>query len=124
MYEYEVVKQFTFDSAHYLPGYDGKCKNMHGHTWRVEVGIKGKKLKNGILFDFSQLKILLEEICLKFDHQVLNDLEDFQGLEPTAENIGTVIFEQLQQRFTADIELGFVRIFETSNNWVTVRKDI
>ncbi|HEX3048027.1 MAG TPA: 6-carboxytetrahydropterin synthase, partial [Bacillota bacterium] len=47
------MKQFTFDSAHYLPGYDGKCKNMHGHTWRVEVGIKGKHLKNGILFDFS-----------------------------------------------------------------------
>ncbi len=87
--------EFTFDSAHFLRNYEGKCKNVHGHSWFVEVWIKGNIYQideRGILFDFTNVK----EIKEYFDHKLLNDLSEFEDINPTAENICLVIFNRLK----------------------------
>ncbi|MCK4259265.1 MAG: 6-carboxytetrahydropterin synthase QueD [Halanaerobiales bacterium] len=122
MYNYEVVKRVSFDAAHYLPDYDGKCNQMHGHTWYLEVGVSGSSLKDGILFDFSELKKKLKELCESYDHKVLNDLDDFKNEPPTAENIGRLVYERLEGTLPEGIALSFVRLNETADSWVTVRK--
>jgi 6-pyruvoyltetrahydropterin/6-carboxytetrahydropterin synthase len=95
-----------FDSAHYLKNYEGKCANLHGHTWKICVWIKGDdSLRNkiGILWDFSNLKKIIDE----FDHKNLNELMDEN---PTAENLTIFIYKKLKKDYE---KLQFkVRIYE------------
>lgn len=80
-----VTKIFTFDSAHRLDDYIGKCSNLHGHTYKLEVTIKGQTDHRGIVVDFGDIKsIVNEQIIGKYDHRFLNDLMDFNT---TAENM-------------------------------------
>jgi len=68
-----ITKTFTFDSSHSLSWHKGKCKNLHGHTYKLEVSIKGELNENGIVMDFSDLKKIVKKIILeKYDHQHLN----------------------------------------------------
>jgi len=86
----ELTKIFTFDSAHRLPFHDGMCKELHGHTYTLEVTLRGEPNDNGILIDFGDLKRIVNSwILKKLDHKYLNDvLKD----DPTAENIAKYIF--------------------------------
>src|SRR4030042_5684895 len=87
-----------FSSAHYLNGYEGKCESLHGHNWKVEAEIKGKKLdKIGMLIDFKIFKQNLKKILEKLDHCLLNDLDVFKNINPSAEQISKYIFEELQK---------------------------
>ncbi len=100
-----------FDSAHHLEGYLGSCANIHGHIWRLRVWVKGElhhKDSVGILFDFSNIKSIQQYL----DHKYLNkDCVEFSILNPTAENISRIIYEQLKQKRP---ELNFlVRLYET-----------
>ncbi len=76
MEEMTVVKRVSFDAAHYLPDYPGKCKNMHGHHWVVELGIKGAiDEETGMVVDFTLLNTLLrDKIVERFDHRLVNDI--------------------------------------------------
>lgn len=123
MFNYEVVKKVKFDAAHFIPEYEGKCRNIHGHTWFVEAGVKGNKLEKGMLFDFTILKKELKSICDEFDHKFLNELEEFKELPPTAENIGRVIYEKIENKLDKGLELRFIKVFENPDSWVTVTKD-
>jgi 6-pyruvoyltetrahydropterin/6-carboxytetrahydropterin synthase len=88
-----VTKGFTFDAAHALTRYYGKCENLHGHTYRLEVTVEGPVHKNGMVVDFVLLKRIVKRVVLsKLDHQNLND--HFEN--PSAENIAVWIWEQLQ----------------------------
>ena len=98
--------EFIFDSAHKLNDYKGICKNLHGHTWRVEVWFKGDSIdkdKIGILVDFNIVKKLKQ----KLDHKVLNEVINFN---PTAENLTEYIYKYLKQK---NIETK-VRVYEVS----------
>jgi 6-pyruvoyltetrahydropterin/6-carboxytetrahydropterin synthase len=87
---YSITKEFTFDSAHYLRNYAGKCANMHGHTYRVIVTIEGDRLDPlGMLVDFSTVKGLVTH---PFDHLLLNEVEPFTEINPTAEHMASTIF--------------------------------
>lgn len=103
--------EFTIDSSHHLCDYNGKCSNLHGHTWFVEVWIKGSpecRDKTGILFDFGAVKELKEML----DHKKLNDIPPFDTVNPTAENISMFIYDWL--RDVASLKLQFkVRLYET-----------
>ena len=73
---YYLKTESSFDSAHFLKGYNGKCRNLHGHRWRVVVEIAADQLKDegqtrGMLVDFSDLKNALEDICDDFDHSLI-----------------------------------------------------
>jgi len=110
----KLLKSFTFDAAHYLPNYDGKCKNVHGHTWKVEVVLNGvKDKKTGMVIDFNELKKIFEPVIIMYDHQNLNDFMD----NPTAENIAETIYFALFNDFTdKQIDLLEVRVWESTTS--------
>lgn len=95
----EVRKDFTFDAAHFLPGYAGACNDLHGHTYRLEVTLKGKiDPLSGMVYDFKNLKTLVEERILQhLDHKYLNNVETpgFPQDQPTAENMVVWIGKRL-----------------------------
>ena len=81
---YYLKTESSFDSAHFLKGYDGKCRNLHGHRWRVVVEIAADQLKDegqtrGMLVDFSDLKNALEDICDDFDHSLIYEKGSLKG---------------------------------------------
>lgn len=80
------------NAAHHLEGYNGKCSQMHGHTWKICVWIKGdevEKDKVGILWDFNNLTKIVKEL----DHKLLNDVLNHN---PTVENISIYIYNKLK----------------------------
>jgi 6-pyruvoyltetrahydropterin/6-carboxytetrahydropterin synthase len=90
-----IWKEFTFDSAHYLPmvkeGH--KCGRMHGHTFKVRIEIHGEVQDNGWVMDFGDIKAIVKPTVDMIDHAVLND---FYGLEnPTSENIAKWFWKRL-----------------------------
>ena len=88
-----VTKEFTFDSAHFLTDYYGKCERMHGHTYRLQVTLEGAVQSNGLVMDFVVLKRLVKKQVLdKIDHQLINDVIK----NPSAERIVVWIWEQLK----------------------------
>ncbi|MFC1810969.1 6-carboxytetrahydropterin synthase QueD [Patescibacteria group bacterium] len=108
-----LTKVFTFDSAHFLPNYHGKCENMHGHTYKLEVTIEGEPNKeDGMIYDFAQLKELVnKKVVDKLDHTNLNDTIK----NPSAEFIAMWIWDQLKN----DLNLKQIKVFESSNSYVT-----
>ncbi len=89
---FELTVEDSFDAAHALRGYDGPCENLHGHTWKVQVFLKGEKLnKLGLLEDFKNIKKRLQTVLAEFDHKNLNDLALFQKLNPSSENLARII---------------------------------
>ena len=83
---YEVTVEAGFSSGHYLREYYGKCENPHGHNYRVLVTLAGEELEpNGLLLDFKVLKDVLRPVVNYLDHQMINDLEPFTTVNPSAE---------------------------------------
>lgn len=137
---YYLKTSSSFDSAHFLSGYDGKCRNIHGHRWTVEVRIKGSELQQsgtekGMLVDFGNLKKSVRELADSFDHaliyekgslkpetvQALND-EDFRLIEvdfrPTAENFARFFYGILSE----DFDVADVTVYETPDNCAVYRE--
>ena len=79
---YEIVVEHTFAAAHALRNYNGKCENVHGHNYRVQVGLEGAALdENGLLYDFTELKKRLRATSEYLDHQFINELKPFDSDE-------------------------------------------
>ncbi len=91
---FEITVQAGFSSGHYLRDYHGKCENPHGHNYRVLVTLVGAELEpNGLLLDFKLLKQVLKPTVDALDHQMINDLEPFTTLNPSAENLAKYFFD-------------------------------
>jgi len=96
---FRVSVEETFSSGHALRGYKGKCENVHGHNYRVQVSIVGPQLDGiGLLVDFTDIKRALREIIAEVDHRFLNDLEPFKTVNPSAENMAKYFYEQMTAR--------------------------
>ncbi len=109
MYFLNVTESFA--SAHALRGYGGPCERIHGHNWRVEVTVTARELdEQGLAIDFRVLKGHLTEICQRLDHRFLNDLEPFDRINPTSENLARHLAEEMKQRLR-DIEPE-IRVYE------------
>ena len=112
----EIYKEFSFDSAHFLPHVpEGhKCRNMHGHTYRLKVFIEGQPdPKLGWIMDFKELKDALSGVIEQLDHRLINDIP---GLEnPTAENITIWIWNQIKPMLT---NLSRIELYETPTTGV------
>jgi len=92
---YEVTVEAGFSSGHYLRNYKGKCENPHGHNYKVRVTLTGTELDaTGLLLDFKQLKQVMRPIIDRIDHQMLNDLEPFTELNPSAENLAKYFYDE------------------------------
>ena len=121
---YEVTVQDTFSSGHYLRDYYGKCENPHGHNYRVLVTLVGEKLEpNGLLLDFKLLKRILQPTIQYLDHQMINDLEPFTSVNPSAENLAKYFFDRVSSQLL-EMTGGRVRvkdctIWETDTSYAT-----
>jgi 6-pyruvoyltetrahydropterin/6-carboxytetrahydropterin synthase len=93
---FQVSVEDTFSSGHALRGYKGKCENVHGHNYRVQVTLEGPELDNiGLLVDFTELKKVMRGVIGRLDHQFINDLEPFTTVNPSAENLAKYFFEEI-----------------------------
>ena len=111
-----VTKEFTFDAAHKLTDYHGKCENLHGHTYKLHVTVKGAVKKNGLVMDFVELKkIVNEKILDKLDHAYLNDF--FKN--PSAEIIVKWIWNNIKDLKKYGVQLYEVKLWETPTSFVT-----
>ena len=108
---YELMVEGTFDAAHQLIGYDGPCENLHGHTWKAQVFIKGGKLNDlGMVKDFKEIKLILQSVLSKLDHTNLNEYPYFKKVNPTSENVAKYIHDQTSKK--ADVTK--VTVFESA----------
>lgn len=96
MYELTVISHFS--GAHRLRYLHGKCEELHGHNWKIEVSVTSTKLnREGVVIDFTLLKQKVEKVLKTLDHTFLNDLPYFSGEEPSSENIARYIFDNLKR---------------------------
>jgi queuosine biosynthesis protein QueD len=111
---YTLTVKEHFDAAHALVGYPGECQNLHGHTWDVEVSVRGAKLDEvGIVYDFKELKQNLLGILDQYDHKYLNEVPPFDSVNATAENLARVLYEQLAALLPEGVELVEVAVWES-----------
>jgi 6-pyruvoyltetrahydropterin/6-carboxytetrahydropterin synthase len=108
-----ISKEFTFDSAHFLKDYKGKCERLHGHTYRLRVTVDGPIQKSGMVMDFHEIKSVVESRVLEdLDHHNLNEVID----QPSAENICVWIWDRLKPSLPLMTE---VRVWETATSFAT-----
>lgn len=136
-----ITKHFDFEAAHALYGYDGKCKNIHGHSYQLFVTVIGKpiqdasEIKNGMVMDFGDLKTLVNrEIIKNFDHAtVLNNLSPHKALadtltshahkielvdyQPTSENMLIDFAERIKNHLPENVTLHSLKLYETTNSY-------
>jgi 6-pyruvoyltetrahydropterin/6-carboxytetrahydropterin synthase len=119
MYEVTIIKSFS--AAHVLDKIGGKCEELHGHNFKVEITVGADELnKNGLLIDFRFLKKCLGEILEDIDHKHLNTLDSFIGINPSAENIAKYLFEKMNLKINmTGVNLVRVKIWESENASVT-----
>ncbi len=136
-----ITKQFSFETGHALYGYDGKCKNVHGHSYKLSVTVIGKPItdssnvKYGMVIDFTDLKkIVQEEIVLLFDHatvfnqntphiELANELKNrghhviLVDYQPTSENMVIDFAQKIKNRLPNTIELHSLKLQETDSSF-------
>lgn len=135
-----ITREFTFEMAHVLQNYDGPCRNVHGHSYRLFVTITGvpfndpENPKNGMVIDFSDLKrIVMTKIVDIFDHAVVvsNDYDPEKmhmmkqsfgntvvtEYQPTCENLITDFAERLRNELPNGVELHSLKLYETAKSY-------
>lgn len=141
MTKIRITKQFSFETGHALYGYDGKCKNVHGHSYKLSVTVSGTPLKDathvkfGMVIDFGDLKkIVKEEVVDQFDHatvfnqntphvELANELKNrdhhviLVDYQPTSENMVIDFAERIKNRLPANIELHSLKLQETESSF-------
>lgn len=141
MSKIRITKQFSFETGHALFGYDGKCKNVHGHSYKLSVTVIGTPItdrdnvKYGMVIDFTDLKkIVKEEVVDQFDHatvfnkttphvELANELEQrghhviLVGYQPTSENMVIDFSEKIKSRLPQNIKLHSLKLQETDSSF-------
>lgn len=121
-----VSREFTFDSAHHLHCYEGKCVSLHGHTYRLQVIMCGETDERGIVIDFADMKrIVKERVLQKLDHRYLNEV--LPPMNTTAENMVVWIYEQVAAGLQAEspfahVTLEEVKLWETPSSYASVTR--
>ncbi len=112
---FEVYVKTHFSAAHRLEGYPGDCARTHGHNWVVEAYVRCSELNEiGIGMDFTDIKRALKEVLFGLDHFELNELEPFQTINPTSENIARYIHQELSRKLNCDtVRVSKIKVCET-----------
>lgn len=118
---FQICKHFSFDAAHQLRNYSGKCANLHGHRWEVDVCVEGDRLDNvGMLIDFGIVKVAALEATVGYDHSFLNEIPPFTEVNPTAEYIAQTIYHRIRDMMHSSaphLRLAYVQVWETANSF-------
>ncbi|HEC32408.1 MAG TPA: 6-carboxytetrahydropterin synthase QueD [Deltaproteobacteria bacterium] len=119
LYEVKIITGFA--AAHNLRNFKGKCENLHGHNWKIEVVLRGQRLDDcDLLIDFAKVKAETNRILDELDHNYLNDIPFFQENNPSSENIARYIFEKLTSKFeNKGISVYSVSAWESENACAT-----
>jgi 6-pyruvoyltetrahydropterin/6-carboxytetrahydropterin synthase len=117
---FEVTVEESFAAGHNLRNYRGKCENPHGHNYKVRVTLAGDELDNaGLLVDFKDLREVMRPVIDRLDHQMINDLEPFKELNPSAENLAKYFFDEanirLKKATGGRVRVKDVTVFETDS---------
>ncbi len=118
-----ICKSFEFHAAHCLPDHEGKCKNLHGHTYLLQVEVSGPTKtagsQSGMIMDFGELKKVVEEqVLTKVDHCNLNDVLPIT----TAEYMVYSIRGWIRDCLPVDVELERIRLYETGTSYAEWRR--
>lgn len=121
---YEVSVEDSFASGHYLRNYRGKCENPHGHNYKVRITVAGTDLdRAGLLLDFRELKDAMNSVIDKLDHQMLNDIEPFITLNPSAENMAKYFYDEVNAALDTStagrVRVKRVKLWETDTSIAT-----
>ena len=137
MQKIRVTKQFDFEAAHALDGYEGKCKDIHGHSYHLQITVIGEPVADehnsakGMVIDFGDIKRIVKETILSlFDHRlILRTDSRFVGIEksnervryvdyqPTCENMLIEIVDVLRGQFGKEVKLHSIFLRETANSY-------
>ena len=120
MYEVRIDEEFS--AAHALRGYKGKCENLHGHNWKVEVYVRGERLDEiGMLVDFRELKAATRRVMDHLDHRNLNELKPFDNeMNPSSEHLAGFILHEVAAEINDDrVKVYKVRVWETPSTSAT-----
>jgi len=121
---FEVCVEETFAAGHALRNYHGKCENVHGHNFRVQVTLSGAELDSmGLLVDFVEVKKLIQTVVDRLDHQFLNEVPPFDELNPSAENVARHFYERISSGLAAatPVSVAKVQVWETDTASATYR---
>ena len=121
---FQVTVEDTFAAGHFLRNYKGKCENPHGHNYKVRVTLEGQDLdKAGLLLDFKDLKDVMKHVIERLDHQMINDIEPFTVLNPSAENLAKYFYDEANARLKVTtngrVRVRDVTVFETDTTTAT-----
>jgi 6-pyruvoyltetrahydropterin/6-carboxytetrahydropterin synthase len=127
---FEVTIEHTFAAGHSLREYKGKCENVHGHNYRIQVTVEGEQLNRiGLLVDFVDLKRAVRRVSEQLDHQFINDVEPFTTVNPSAENIARYFYDEVSKALNLQantfnenpIRIGQVKVWETDTSIAVYR---
>jgi 6-pyruvoyltetrahydropterin/6-carboxytetrahydropterin synthase len=121
---FEVTVEDTFAAGHYLRNYKGKCENPHGHNYRVRVTLMGEVLdRAGLLLDFKDLRDVMKPVINRLDHQMINEIEPFKIINPSAENMAKYFYDEttrfLHKETNGRVRVKNVTIWETDETTAT-----
>jgi 6-pyruvoyltetrahydropterin/6-carboxytetrahydropterin synthase len=121
---FEVTVEQTFSAGHALRNYKGKCENVHGHNFKVQVVIEGERLdQTGLLVDFIDVKQSMRSIIERLDHVFLNDVAPFDVKNPSAENIAEYFYYEMVSFLKSEVPIRIreVKVWETEIQSATFR---
>lgn len=123
MFEVEITTGFS--AAHRLRNYNGKCEQLHGHNYKVQVCARAPEVgKGGMVIDFGELKRAAAEVLDTLDHRYLNEIEPFDSTEPSAENIARHLFDEIARHLDAEGDnLYSVTVWESDGSRATYTKE-
>jgi 6-pyruvoyltetrahydropterin/6-carboxytetrahydropterin synthase len=112
---YELMIESHFSAAHQLRGYKGKCENMHGHNWMVQVVVSEERVDEiGLVIDFHEFKRIVNEVLLTLDHSVLNEVFPFTEINPSSENIAKWLYDTIKKKIASKkISVSSVSVWES-----------
>jgi 6-pyruvoyltetrahydropterin/6-carboxytetrahydropterin synthase len=115
---FEVTVEDSFAAGHYLRDYKGKCENPHGHNYKIRVTLAGAELdKAGLLLDFKDMREVLKHVIERLDHRMINEIEPFTQINPSAENLAKYFYDEstarLQRISNGRVRVKDVTVFET-----------
>jgi 6-pyruvoyltetrahydropterin/6-carboxytetrahydropterin synthase len=122
---YEIVVEQHFEAAHFLRGYQGKCENLHGHRYIVKVRLKTGTLNDiGLAYDFTDVKRHLRDIISRLDHVSLNEVPPFDRINPSAENIASTVYRELELALgSVPVAISAVEVWENPQQGVIYTPD-
>ncbi|MGC4376982.1 6-carboxytetrahydropterin synthase QueD [Fictibacillus sp. Mic-4] len=123
-----VTKEFTFDAAHHLHCYEGKCKSLHGHTYKLIITISGFVDERGLVIDFTDVKRIYKEVIeSRLDHRYLNEV--LPKMNTTAENMIVWMWEELDRKLAEEgldktgLRLEELVLYETPTSYATLKRE-